>query len=470
MSIQKALFFLCMLILLWLPLPLGSNRPWAITLAELSIFVTAGLTAIAWSFGWVKFIGDRRAFWLCFGVWALWLSWVALTLLTVEQQWWQSFPDIRLAQLNALEQLGMGQAKQASLSIAADITYAHWLESAAYATLFLMVFVLAGGRREFLRSFLWVILLSAVAQAVYGSFMLMSGINANLFGPKLHYLTSATGTYVNRNHFAGYLQFGLAAAVGLSLIYAGPGFGRSWRLRLINKLRQAGVKTLLVQFCGVILIIGLVLSLSRMGSAAALGGFSLAIGLYLLARRGSGWYRVLPIVFCILLVDMWIVGNWFNLENLKLRIESTDLSTTTRSTYYPALKSMTKAYLPTGAGLGTFEVAYPQFASLGTRGRLRHAHNDYYQFAIETGLPGIVIMAIFLFVSVRHYLKVLYKRNDPVYLGVAVSSTMAMCCVALHSLTDFNLQIPANAATLVAMMAVGWCCNPNSRRQQMHNS
>ena len=33
---------------------------------------------------------------------------------------------------------------------------------------------------------------------------------------------------------------------------------------------------------------------------------------------------------------------------------------------------------------------------------------------------------------------------------------MALCCMGLHSMVDFNLQIPANAMTLVLLMGLVW--------------
>jgi hypothetical protein len=33
---------------------------------------------------------------------------------------------------------------------------------------------------------------------------------------------------------------------------------------------------------------------------------------------------------------------------------------------------------------------------------------------------------------------------------------MACLCLAIHSTVDFNLQLPANALTLVFVLALGW--------------
>jgi O-antigen ligase len=154
-----------------------------------------------------------------------------------------------------------------------------------------------------------------------------------------------------------------------------------------------------------------------------------------------------------------MIGDWFGLDRLVQRYENTDLATTERASYYPVLSEMVVAYAPVGSGLGTFEIAYPEFATVEIFGRPRHAHNDYAQFLIESGLPGFMVIAALVFSTLLRAAMVLWRRRDPVYTGVAFAGLMTVFSYMIHSVTDFNLQIPANAASIVAILAMVWSCN-----------
>ena len=91
----------------------------------------------------------------------------------------------------------------------------------------------------------------------------------------------ARGTFVNRNHFAGFLEMSLALAVALGAALYRRG-GRVWGA--CGVLAGAGV-----------MLAAVLQSQSRMGFLAALGGLLLMGALALGARR-QGWRRWAPMV------------------------------------------------------------------------------------------------------------------------------------------------------------------------------
>ena len=48
------------------------------------------------------------------------------------------------------------------------------------------------------------------------------------------------------------------------------------------------------------------------------------------------------------------------------------------------------------------------------------------------------------------------QRHDRLMKGVALGAGMGMLALLIHSAVDFNLQIPANAALFVVLMALAW--------------
>ena len=78
------------------------------------------------------------------------------------------------------------------------------------------------------------------------------------------------------------------------------------------------------------------------------------------------------------------------------------------------------------------------------------------EFPVELGLIGtlplVVLMGLCLFTAIR----VQFRRHNRFYRAMGFSVTMAIVSIGLHSSTDFNLQIFANAATFVCVLAMAW--------------
>jgi len=53
-------------------------------------------------------------------------------------------------------------------------------------------------------------------------------------------------------------------------------------------------------------------------------------------------------------------------------------------------------------------------------------------------------------------LRTQYRRRNPLCRGIAFSVVMAIIALLIHSTVEFNLQIPANAATFMVILALGW--------------
>jgi len=113
----------------------------------------------------------------------------------------------------------------------------------------------------------YTLVFSAVFQAFYGSMMTLSGLEYGFFVEKAAYVGFATGTFVNRNHLAGYLE--MASAIGIGLLMATTSNRvrvRSWRQRLRNLVNLMLSQKLLLRLMLAMMVIALVLTRSRMGN------------------------------------------------------------------------------------------------------------------------------------------------------------------------------------------------------------
>jgi O-antigen ligase len=99
-----------------------------------------------------------------------------------------------------------------------------------------------------------------------------------------------------------------------------------------------------------------------------------------------------------------------------------------------------------GWGLGTFPAIYPSYRSFYTNLFVNEAHNDYAQLLVETGLLGFGLMLWFL-VRLYQYGLPTSRRWELRWDGaVSLAALLGCTGILFHSLVDFNLQIPANAA------------------------
>src|SRR5262249_37943657 len=95
-----------------------------------------------------------------------------------------------------------------------------------------------------------------------------------------------------------------------------------------------------------------------------------------------------------------------------------------------------------GWGAGTFEYVYPQFRSFYTSQFVDHAHNDYLELAAETGVFGIAVAFWFLCSVLRIGWGKIHKWTSDINGAVSVAALLGIAGILVHSLADFNLQIP----------------------------
>jgi O-antigen ligase len=107
-----------------------------------------------------------------------------------------------------------------------------------------------------------------------------------------------------------------------------------------------------------------------------------------------------------------------------------------------------------GWGLGTFEYVYPQFRSFYTSYHIDEAHNDYLQLVIELGAAGFITMLWFLWLVFRIGSKKLSKWHTDMNGAVALAAMLGVTGILVHSLVDFNLQVPANAALFYVLCTI----------------
>jgi O-antigen ligase len=102
-----------------------------------------------------------------------------------------------------------------------------------------------------------------------------------------------------------------------------------------------------------------------------------------------------------------------------------------------------------GVGWGALGYAYQwRYQTVHLWGRWDQAHNEYFEVLLDTGVCGAAIVLPLIALLVRGALRA--ASRGPFGIGLLG----ALLANATTNLADFNLQVPANAATWVAIAAL----------------
>jgi len=420
-------------VVFWAPLPLGSNRDWSVGLLILLISAIALLWGIS-LFRKPQFHEKsmKPALWM--------LGLLILTQLWVVVQW------------------------LFNLSANPGTTFQYLMLGITYSLLFIMVVGMFNTRKR-LNWLLGVLLVSGAFQAFWGATMVLSGIEW-LFGvPKEHYLGKATGTFVNRNHLAGYLEMTIALSIGFMMAMR-DGKKFNW----VNTLELLLSNKLLVRLAIIIMVIGLVMTQSRMGNTAFVSSLVITGFLFILTFKEHR-KRNLAILISFIVIDILVISQYFGLERLKDRLVNTEVSISQedgklvfdindlRGIAFTNSIPLAQEKAFTGHGAGSYEVVFISHAGPTFGGHFDHAHNDYIQFWVEYGLIGSLPLLAFALIALFHAFKALRNQQSNYRSGIGFGVMMAIIAIMIHSFTDFNLQIPANAMTFTVVCAIAVLAN-----------
>ena len=447
---NRGLFVCYLALLLWVPVPLGSNRPWSWAILELWVFALA----IWWLAGFARGTTNRSA--ALKGAWpallcgALWLAYVWLQLLPLPLELLKVLSP-EAARLHAAAAFP-GHAGAAPLTLDRYATFDGALKSAAYIAFFALSLALLN-RRNRIAAAAYTLIISGFAQAMYGGLMALTASEPN---------ATAHGSYVNRNHFAGYLEMCLSIGLGVLVGSLTGEASRTWKQFFRNIIAWVLSPKMRLRLALAVMVIALVLSRSRMGNSAFFISMLVTGGIALVLSKRAPRSMVI-LIATLVVIDIFIVGAYFGVQKVVDRIEQTQMESE-RGEVVLSL-DVWKDYPVFGSGLGTFRVVFPHYRGPDLVGFYTHAHNDYIEFACETGIVGLALLGLIVLMSFIAALRAQYERGDPLLRGISFGSMMGIIALMIHSTVDFNLQIPANALTFMLLLAFAWISLYHDRRR-----
>lgn len=290
---------------------------------------------------------------------------------------------------------------------------------------------------------------------VFGFCLALFGLTQSFTSPtKVYWLrelnqSTAFGPFINRHHFAGYME--LTIALPLGLLFAGA----------VDK-----EKRLLYLFIAGLMGVALVMTGSRGGIISLVAEVLFLVIVTAIWRKPSerrrtrigrlklvaGRVGMAGVLLFSLFLGVVLMGGEFSLTRFIDTVNVED-PTTGRAHFWAVTLEIIKAHPYVGIGLGAFGVVYTRYDTRNGLFRLEQVHNDYLQVLSDGGIIGAALALMFVgFLFYKALVRA--KSRDDFRRGVALASLSGCFAVLVHSFFDFTLHTTSNALLFLVLAAI----------------
>ncbi len=303
--------------------------------------------------------------------------------------------------------------------------------------------VVSNGRGGGHRLFLFLIIVGGF-EAVYG---LVQALGEPTSSGGFYRLNGARGTFINRNHFAGMLNMILPLALGsLFIRFYHRGSRRSPRS---ETYAWTWVMILSCSFMG----LAILLSLSRGGVITLIATLAF-MSCLLVLRRGTRKKGLLAV--WLLPLTILGLGLAAGLDALTERFAFFQDGWEGRAVIYANSLELIRDNAAFGVGPGMYRWRFRPYQTINPENRYDHAHNDYLESAADWGIPAAIVIWGFIAWRFIRAFRTLFESRSVYRQGLALGCLGALFSIFLHSLVDFNLQIPTNLMIFCMILGVAW--------------
>lgn len=240
------------------------------------------------------------------------------------------------------------------------------------------------------------------------------------------------GLFSNVNHHASFLVMSLA----FTAVLVGE-------LRSHERVKDIDVaKRTMIGLCASLQLIGIL-------AAGSVAGYLLLVPMlglcFLISQSQRKEFRISRLVLPALILVPAILLVAYSPQLSGLGVTSfEDDGPTSRVGIATIGFEVLKDHVWLGGGLGAFEPLYKVYEDPETIGLkfANHAHNDYLQWAIETGLLGIILASVFLIWLFRNMFRVWRQGGDRT-TRMRRAAAAAVLVPVLHSIVDYPLRSPS---------------------------
>jgi O-antigen ligase len=423
---------------LWLCLILGGASQGGM-IANLLLQAGAALFFAAWLWrGGRQRLGESERIPLALVVAAM--AWIAIMFVPLPPTIWQILPG-RDFVADGYKLLGM-DLPWLSMAMAPERAVRSFLGLLAPLAAFFLVRRMDGFD---LRRMIAGIVAIAAASAALGLIQQATGENSVLRFYSPTNRDVPVGMFANSNHLAVFL------GCCLPLAAAWVATAKPERKPKRNHLIALSV---LAAFLALTLIVGRSLAGLAFLILASIGAAHILWGRFASGRAKTAFLAGILIAAILAVGSLTAIGS----GAIGSKFEDVPNS---RGTMTPVTIEAGNSLAPIGGGLGSFTPIYAMHQPDRYTSTIwvNHAHNDYAEIWLELGLPGIIMVLLFLAWFAQQGWGLWQRRDDPETL-IAQAAWMAGALLLLHSMVDYPLRTAALAAFFAAMVAL--VCGPTN--------
>jgi len=289
----------------------------------------------------------------------------------------------------------------------------------------------------------------------FGFFLAIFGLTQSVVSPtKVYWVrelaqSTAFGPFINRHHFAGYMELTLGLPLGL--LFAGS----------LEK-----EKRFIYLFVALLMGVALIMTNSRGGIISVVAEILFLVALTMFRKRKrreaqdkaqrirrAALRSALALALIVgLFAGVVLLGGESVLSRFVGTVNSED-PTTGRAHFWSVTTDIIKAHPFLGTGLGAFAVVYTRYDSRNGLYRLEQAHNDYLQVLSDGGIVGAAL-GLFFIVMLFRIGFARRESRDEFRSGVAVGALAGCFAVLVHSFFDFTLHTTSNALLFLVLAAL----------------
>ncbi len=272
------------------------------------------------------------------------------------------------------------------------------------------------------RRLLGLVLLIGTGLSLYGLLQYIGILDHSWWYPSGFLAAS----YVNHNHFAGYLELVIPVAVGLLA-----------QKRAGSIYYRFGLTAALCLMCT-----AFIFTQSR-GGWLSLAISLIAMNVVLIRKKFLNKNALFGLGFIIIIVFVVLLAQGNNgvspsgIATERITQGDSDLSLKGRLDIWEASVGMIRERPFVGFSIGDFDKGFYRYRPEGFNERAIYAHNEYLHMAVEMGILAPLLMVLLFIVVLGSGLRM---NTDLAMVGCCCG----MLSLTLHGLIDFNFHIPAN--------------------------
>jgi O-antigen ligase len=335
--------------------------------------------------------------------------------------------------------------------LTADIEYVARLEMIQVLMYAFLFFAIVNNlhRQESVQIISFTLIFMAMAISCFAVYQFLTHSN-RVWDYVSPYVGRASGTYISPNNFAGFLEMLLPLAAALVLVG-----------------RMKPVVRILLGYSALVMLVGMAVTFSRGGWVAVVVALLVLLGTLIFHRNHR-----LPafLLLAVLAVGGTVfVTNYLSQTLSYMRRVDSDLQDKPenvlnfRRGMWTAAEQMWRDHFWWGVGPAHYDYRFREYRPESIQMSPDRAHNDYLNLLADWGATGgiIVLAGLVTFgAGWRKTWKYVRPAENDFSRGLSnrfaffLGASAGLFALAIHSVLDFNLHIPANAILGVTLLAL----------------